>query len=254
MPPIRVGLSLRTRISTIRRRLSARFDILLMGLASLFLLVPAFYTIGMLVHPLVGQIGASAWFALIVSSAVLAVSDEDRSRWVGIGLAVPALVSHILHNFFTGWGIVPAVVSDLLSLLFLAYTNYLLLRVLFSIRRVTANVIWGSICAYLLIGVMWAMAYSLLLRFQPDALEGSGMRVLHEDPVGLTVVTSYFSFVTLTTLGYGDILPRTITMRMLVVLEAVCGQVYLAVLVARLVGIYVAGGRMPRSDDTGEKS
>ncbi|GAB6166264.1 potassium channel family protein [Thermostilla marina] len=233
-----------------RRRLSARFDILLVCLVSLFLLVPAFYTIGLLLHPLVGQVAASVWFALIVSSAVLAVSDEDRSRWVGMGLAVPTVACNVLHNFFVTWGVMLAVVSDLLSLVFLAYTNYLLLRVLFRIRRVTAGAIWASICAYLLIGLMWSMAYSLLLRFQPDALIGSGMQSLGEDPVGLTVVTSYFSFVTLTTLGYGDILPRTITMRMLVVLEAVCGQVYLAVLVARLVGIYVAGGRLPSSDDS----
>jgi len=97
---------------------------------------------------------------------------------------------------------------------------------------VDLNIIIGSVALYLLIGIIWSLFYTILLEFSPGAL--SGVQV--SDWYNSIPVTNYFSFVTLTTLGYGDISPVTPAARLLVVFEAVTGSFYLAVIVASLVG------------------
>ena len=96
--------------------------------------------------------------------------------------------------------------------------------------------IQGAVAAYLLLGVLWAHAYALLASLRPDAF--SGARIAGEGPRGFL----YFSFVTLTTVGYGDILPLHPVARSLAMLEAVIGSLYLAILVARLVSLSVPAG------------
>ncbi len=228
-----------------QRLLSQRFDLLLINLLLLFLLVPILYAVGRATHPLVGQIGATLWFAAIVSSAVLAVSDNRKARFVAIGIAVPTILSQVFYFCMPAKGGAWTVFSEVTSLIFLGYTLGLLLQYLFRIREVTANAIWASICVYLLLGMLWATAYQLVVWFTGSAFTGPGVEGMANgaDPVALVVVTNYFSFTTLTTLGYGDIVPAHTTVRMLAVVEAVTGQVYLAVLVARLVGIYAGRSR-----------
>jgi len=227
------------------RLLTPRFDLLLGSLLLLFLMVPLLYAIGQVTHPLVGRIGVSLWLAGIVASAVLAVSDDRRARLVALGMAGPTIVAQVLHfsapAIDTGWSIL----ADVCTLVFLGYTIGLLLRYLFRIRQVSANAIWASICVYLLLGLLWGTAYQLVLCFDANALAGSAIEqaIRQSDLVAQTAITYYFSFVTLTTLGYGDVVPAATTTRMLAVVEAVTGQVYLAVLVARLVGVYAASIR-----------
>ena len=97
-------------------------------------------------------------------------------------------------------------------------------------------------CAYLLIGIIWADVYAILENIVPGSFTTGGIQ-LAADP-GAVIVTareqlahfSYFSLVTLSTLGYGDITPVTRPARALASTEAIFGQLYLAVLIARLVG------------------
>ncbi|MBT8055001.1 MAG: two pore domain potassium channel family protein [Xanthomonadales bacterium] len=98
--------------------------------------------------------------------------------------------------------------------------------------EVDLNIVVGSVALYLLIGLTWSIFYIILLQFSPGALAGIGSGPWDDN----MTLTTYFSFVTLTTLGYGDITPVSPIARTLVILEAITGMFYLAVIVASLVG------------------
>ena len=103
-----------------------------------------------------------------------------------------------------------------------------------TVQAINRNRIVGSVCIYLLLGVLWAILYRLLFLIAPASFRG-----LDGSNADLETFT-YFSFVTLTTLGYGDFVPATGTARSLAILEAMAGQLYIAILVAGLVGAYIA--------------
>ena len=98
--------------------------------------------------------------------------------------------------------------------------------------EVDLNIIVGSVALYLLIGMIWSILFTILLEFSPDALNGIDPGMWYDN----YPLTTYFSFVTLTTLGYGDISPATPVAQVMVTLEAVIGMFYLAVIVASLIG------------------
>lgn len=114
--------------------------------------------------------------------------------------------------------------------------------------RVTSDKIFAAICVYLLLGFVWTYAYALLDDMQPGSFADS-TETGRTDDVAHVSQLRYFSFATLTTLGYGDILPRSSTARTMAVLEAVMGQIYLAVLVARLVGLHIVHANRSQSRD-----
>ena len=104
--------------------------------------------------------------------------------------------------------------------------------------KVTWDKIYGAICAYLLLGYAWTFAYSLVVEAQPGAFLSLTSTMPH-DIVGRVMELRYFSFVTLATVGYGDIVPHTAAARNLALLEAILGQFYLVALVGRLVGLHI---------------
>jgi len=119
--------------------------------------------------------------------------------------------------------------------LFFAYAAINILRIISKSETVTRETIFAAIVAYLLIALMWAFLYMILERVSPgsfsfpdNGFQGEMMRY------------EYLSFVTITTLGYGDITPVTDKASALVIIEAVIGQIYLVVLVAWLVGMHVS--------------
>jgi len=114
--------------------------------------------------------------------------------------------------------------------------------------RVTSDKIFAAICVYLLLGFVWTYTFALLDDMQPGSFADS-TETGRTDDVAHVSQLRYFSFATLTTLGYGDILPRSSTARTMAVLEAVMGQIYLAVLVARLVGLHIVHANRSQSRD-----
>ena len=89
--------------------------------------------------------------------------------------------------------------------------------------------IMGGACAFVLIGIVWAYIYYLLEIFQPNSFKAA-------EPLGDDLGDfMYYSFVTLTTLGYGDVLAVSKQARGLTILEAIIGQLYLAIMISRLV-------------------
>jgi hypothetical protein len=120
---------------------------------------------------------------------------------------------------------------------FCGFLSAVILREVLQDEAVDADTIRGAICAYLFVGVCWAGAYAFVEQLSPGSLAlpaaANGAAQGETRPETLL----YFSFVTLATLGYGDILPTTPVTRALAWMEAVFGQFYIAALVARLVGL-----------------
>ena len=119
--------------------------------------------------------------------------------------------------------------ANIINAAFVAITIVALMRNMFKTRRVTPDMIVGGVCMYLLIGILWTVLFGLLLTWNPGAI------VLRQ---GASLY--YFSFTTLTTLGYGDITPAGKLAQDLAIMEAIAGQVYLAIFIARLVGLHIA--------------
>jgi hypothetical protein len=123
-----------------------------------------------------------------------------------------------------------------------AMLGFLIVAIWHTLRQVVfgteldANRLVGAICVFLLLGIIWAFAYSLLDQAVPESFRGVGAG----DEQGFDSGWLYFSFVTLTTLGYGDLTPATGIARTLAYMQAVAGQFYVAVLVAGLVSAYIS--------------
>ena len=134
-----------------------------------------------------------------------------------------------------------------LSALILLIASFGFLATLFLIeilraREITIEQISGAICVYLLIGIVWSFLFRIALNEDPSAIHFPAATA-QEDGSSLM----YFSYVTLTTLGYGDVHPLTPPVRTLCWLEAIIGQFYMTVLIARLVGINLS--QSVRHDD-----
>ncbi len=173
----------------------------------------------------------------VLVAAVWAVSRRPGLLVAGLSLAVPTFIAgwvlQFVHSRWLG------ILFLLLATAFLAFTAVVVLRQALGGTTVTADTIAGAVCAYLLLGVIWALVFSLLELAHPGSflIAGQPFGVSPAARRAMVPEFLYLSLVTLSTLGYGDILPATPPARMLAAIEAVIGQLYLAVLIARLVGI-----------------
>ena len=111
----------------------------------------------------------------------------------------------------------------------------------------TADTVLGGVCIYLLLGVLFTEIFQFIEAAAPGSFALGGQPLELEQDLGAHYerypAALYFSFVTLTTLGYGDITPVSPEARVLAITEAVIGQLYIAIFVARLVGLHLAGAR-----------
>lgn len=132
---------------------------------------------------------------------------------------------------FTDWSASPftGLVAILIFYCGMAYTAAR--QALFS-GDIELNTIVGTVAVYLLLGLIWTVLYLITMEFWPNGISGIEYREWNEN-FGEMV---YFSFVTMTTLGYGDILPTVPIARALVFLQAITGTFYMAVVVASMVG------------------
>ena len=226
-----------------------RFDVLLGAMLLLLLSAPV---VPRLWSPTLAHFTVNLVYGLILLSAVFAVSQSRTSVLIATLLALPAFLLHELRFLLGPDALLGA--SHVFSVCLLAYTIFVLLKYLFSSERVTLNTICAALCVYLLIGLLWANVYSLTEIVEPGAFvdnvaadaepvaADADRKAMRLDGVK-SIYPLYFSLVTLTTLGYGDIVPTAPAARMLAAVEAVVGQLYLAVLVARLVGLHISQSR-----------
>ena len=131
-------------------------------------------------------------------------------------------------------------VSICFSALFFLLVILVLLRQLFTSTTVNLNVIYGAICIYILVGIEWGFIYSIMELYSPGTFNLTQLSSVSTEGVSMVNSFIYYSFVTLTTLGYGDITPISQPARSLAIMEAASGQIYLTVLIARLIGMHIA--------------
>ena len=189
------------------------------------------------IYPVISHLPVAAdllgiLFAVTPVAGVYAVSDRKKTLVVATILAVPALLS-ILGHFFLESALVTDRVFLGLMTVYYSYTTVAIIRHIFRMRKVDADTIISAISAYLMIGLSFAVAFMLVQFGTPEALVESTA----DNLVNWTDIF-YFSIVTLTTLGYGDISPTIPIARSLATLEAVCGVMYMSILIARLVSDY----------------
>lgn len=188
----------------------------------------------LLVNPFIEHSGKSGHlFAMLLIAMIPLTSfyalTEDRSRAIIIlFIAAPFVILDGLNMFFTSRYLMIVAYSFVTILYF--YIVVLMVKNLLSYRVVTANLIYCAISTYLLIGIMWAGIYAVQEGIFPESFSG----------ISETADLIYFSFVTLTTVGYGDITPQTILGKRLAVLEAAMGGIYMAVIIAMIVGRYMS--------------
>ena len=175
--------------------------------------------------------------AIVIVSGTYAVSERKRLFVVTLIVAAAAVATTclvvVLQRKWIG------IASDGFLLLLLGLFSVGILGDVLRRGRVSADKIYGAICVYLLIGTAWASAYAIIESINPASFSGLD-QTDKLGSIGQEMQLRYFSFATMTTLGYGDILPRSSGARMLATLEAVTGQIYLTVLIARLVGLNIA--------------
>ena len=155
-------------------------------------------------------------------------------------LGIMGFVFQIVGKIVGGTGQGQEGVVILLTIGLGSYAVFLFISVgamigkIFTQTQVTKDIIRGGIAVYFLLGIFWACLYRLLLYFDPQAIAISNYD-------GKLSTILYFSFATLTTLGYGDIVPVAWQARSLTILESTIGQIYMTVLIARLVGLHLTG-------------
>ncbi len=172
---------------------------------------------------------------VVLLAGMYAVSRDKRFLYIACGLACPTLASDVV-SLMPGY---PAaeIVSHGGRVLFMGFTTAIILwHTLAEERKITADTLYGVVCVYLLSGLTWSSLYTLIEVAQPGSFYVSSAQNL--DQVINWSDLLFFSFATLTTLGYGDITPVTSVARSLALLEAVFGVLYNAILIARLVGLY----------------
>jgi len=190
---------------------------------------------------------------LVLLPALLSLLDDRRLRVVAVMAGIPVMLLVVISNLVPAAGLhVPRVVARAGTAAYMLLVVFAILRLLVTTIEVTLDEVVGAFVGYLMVGVLFSELYCVALMLDPQAISGDA----DDTPVAAAAVTEsgssnpdlrigmerwnraqYFSFVTLTTVGYGDLHPRTPLARILAVFEAITGQFYLAVMVAGLVGI-----------------
>ncbi len=203
-----------------------RFSVLLISLLLLSL-----------VHPILSGfklVGAkfllNLFFTVILFSSVYAISENKSIFIITLCLGIPSFGARwLIESLGSSPSIIVAVLS-VMAAFFILLGSTMLSYVLKG-NAVTGEKISAAICVYLLIGLIWACLFSLTHVLQPESFDLQAPEL--SDFI-------YYSYITLSTLGYGDITPMSPAARALAYVEAITGQIYLAVLVARLVGLHIA--------------
>ena len=207
---------------------SWRFSLLLVALVTNILFAPLF-----------GRVSSHIAFTLLIVIMVFVLGDNRKVILSYIAFACALLFSWA--NLANNANPNILILSHLLAFFVLTFAIALIIKNIFSSDAVTIDTIAESLCAYLLLGIAFAVIYGLIDTLQPgsfiSSLNGELVPFSGEGD-GLNRI--YFSFITLLTVGYGDIAPHTHPAKLTTIIEGFFGQIYLVVLIARLVGMHVS--------------
>jgi Ion channel len=210
-----------------------------------FLLWSLMMMIGL--RPLLDElIGTRIWadvctdifFAFALMSGIHAISGQPRQLRFSLLLISAIIILRWLHYTLQIQVLVLDKVQTGLSAIFLIQMLIMIGTHIEKENEVTIDLIMAAACGYVLLGMLWAHAYYFVESLHPGSFNAS--ENLREDQWNF----NYYSFVTLTTIGYGDILAITKPARALSILEAITGQLYLAIMISRLVGLHASQSRV----------
>lgn len=216
----------------VEEMLHQRCFILFLALLSLLVSMP------FLVETSIGRWIITLANVFVLVTAVAAVARTRISLGIAIFLALPALVLRLLSEgspspgqFALAWGC---------NALFYVFVLANLLHYVLRRDVMTADKLYGAVSAYVLIAILWAFLHGVVQYFHPGAYALGGTSKALD--MGELI---YFSFTALSTTGFGDITPVLIQSRFLTMLEMVTGVMYIAILIARLTGVYPVVAKKP---------
>jgi hypothetical protein len=204
-----------------------RFLILLCLILGLLVLVP------ILNRFVAAHIFQDIFLTAIAASMLYTIGHKRRYVIAGVLFAIAMLTSLWLQYFFQNKGI--AAFAMIAGILFISVVIASILGFMFKFEGVNRELIYTAILLYLLAALLWAFPYTFL-----ELIDPASFNIELDQPQSYLLVFQYYSFVTITTLGYGDITPVTEVAKAFSVLEAIVGQLYLVVVVAWLVGMHVS--------------
>jgi hypothetical protein len=214
-----------------------RFLVLLVSLLGLSVIQPILEDFG--------HVGAKfllkIFLTIVLFSSIYAASQTKRVFVIAVILGVPSFGAYWITDLL-GFPLVGAMAVQCVMVLFLLFIACTILSHVLKRGAVTGEKISAAICVYMIVGILWALLYSLMYSLFPGAFNIENPQMSH---------FIYYSFITLSTLGYGDITPLIPSAQALAYVEAITGQIYLAVLIAGLVGSHIA---CPKKDEDGGKS
>ncbi len=216
------------------------FKYLLLILSVLFFCVPLVGEVLVRSFPWIAKV---LYLLIFMGTLMGASSIASRNQRAYISIIGVSLLAVLFNALYLQWqNEVFLIINHAIIAIVLIYVIISLTRYLFICRNVTQHTLYAALCSYLLIALLWALVYGIV-----DMLEPGAFRIpLEISPDGRMASLGnaasfhglYFSLVTITTLGYGDVSPLTTAARVLSSAEAVVGQMFLAITIARLVGIY----------------
>ena len=214
-----------------------RFSLLLLALICNILFAPLIADLDL--GPTAGSITIEIAFTFLLIILVFVVGHNKNVILLYVTIAFSALVFSWLN--ITNPSFIFSILSHLFSFTALTLAITLVIKESLLSKEVTMDTIAGSLCAYLLLGFAFASIYALIDIVAPASFISSipGKEGLI-DLASSDLDRIYFSFVTLLTVGYGDIVPASPPAKLTTIIEGFIGQVYLVVLIARLVGMHVS--------------
>jgi voltage-gated potassium channel Kch len=199
----------------------------LLLVASLLLYVLNGLAVDLPANAIVGRVA-------VACAALYVLSASRTTLWLGV--LVVALLTMLETRLWTLDPRVSRVLRDTITTGFLIWVLVVVLREVFRRRTSEVDAVVGALCGFLLILMMFMAVHGLIEALRPDSYRTAGLPFSERSDAMVLASFQYFSTITLTTVGFGDIVPVTPAARLVTGLEAMVGQLYLAVVIATLVG------------------
>ncbi|MGJ0485745.1 MAG: ion channel [Methylomicrobium sp.] len=217
-----------------RRSKAGNYAFLLSGLLILFLLMPLLSTFPALAkNAFLMRVTLQGGYSALMLMGIWGLPRENNLFKFGLALALLTVTLTTINIFYDSIAIELCISAA--ALLFSIGSAVIAAKHVIGGTQVDRNLLFGAMCVYLLMGLIWAILYGLIFQFWPGAF--NGMEGVNGKVPMDTLL--YYSFVTLAGLGYGDITPVIPLARTLAYFEVISGQLYIAVLLAGLVGLFL---------------
>jgi voltage-gated potassium channel len=213
---------------------TGNYAFLVSGLLFLFLLMPLLSTFPALAkNALLMRVTVQVGYGALMLLGIWGLPQRSYLFKFGLALALLTVSFTAIDIFYDN--IVIELCITAAVLLFSVSSAVIAAQHVFSGTKIDHNLLFGAMCVYLLMGLIWAILYGLIFQFLPGSFNG----IVGVDGKAPMDTLLYFSFVTLASLGYGDITPVAPLARTLAYLEVVGGQLYIAIMLAGLVGLFL---------------